>query len=76
MVQTCKINLIPIIFVNKKFWSGLIKWFKNTLAGEGMISEEDMELIEVVDTAEEAVNYLKDCHRYGKRGTVINVFHE
>lgn len=76
MVQTCKINLIPIIFVNKKFWSGLIKWFKTTLAGEGMISEEDMELIEVVDTAEEAVNYLKDCHRYGKRGTVINGFHE
>lgn len=76
MVQTCKINLIPIIFVNKKFWSGLIKWFKTTLADEGMISEEDMELIEVVDTAEEAVNYLKDCHRYGKRGTVINGFHE
>lgn len=76
MVQTCKINLIPIIFVNKKFWSGLIKWFKTTLAGEGMISGEDMELIEVVDTAEEAVNYLKDCHRYGKRGTVINGFHE
>ena len=76
MVQTCKINLIPIIFVNKKFWNGLIKWFKSTLVTEGMISEEDMELIEVVDTAEEAVTYLKECHRYGKRSSVINRFQE
>lgn len=71
MVQTGKINLIPIIFVNKKFWSPLIKWFKNTMINDGMISPEDMELIEVVDSAEEAVNFLKECHRYGKRGSVI-----
>ena len=71
MVQTCKINLIPIIFVNRKFWGGLIDWFKNTLVENKMISPEDMELIEVVDSAEEAVAYLKECHRYGKRGTVI-----
>ena len=70
MVQTGKINLIPIIFVNRKFWSGLIKWFKNTMLAEKMISPEDMELIEVVDTAEEAVAYLKECHKYGKSGSV------
>lgn len=71
MVQTGKINLIPIIFVNRKFWNGLIRWFKNALAEGGMISPEDLELIQVVDSAEEAVSYLKECHRYGKRGTVI-----
>ena len=74
MVQTNKINLIPIIFVNKKFWGGLIKWFKTTLVDDGMISPEDMNLIEVVDTAEEAVEYLKECHRYGKRSSVISKF--
>jgi predicted Rossmann-fold nucleotide-binding protein len=70
MVQTGKINLIPIIFVNRKFWKGLISWFKNTMLAENMISPEDMELIEVVDTAEEAVEFLKECHKYGKRGSV------
>lgn len=70
MVQTEKINLIPIIFVGAKFWSGLIEWFKNTLLSDGMISPEDLSLIKVVDSAEEAVNYLQECHRYGKRGTV------
>ncbi|MBO7328730.1 MAG: TIGR00730 family Rossman fold protein [Lentisphaeria bacterium] len=72
MVQTGKINLIPIIFVNRKFWGGLIRWFKNTMLAEKMISPEDLELIEVVDTAGEAVEYLKECHRYGKRSSVIS----
>lgn len=76
MVQTGKINMIPIIFVNRKFWNGLIRWFKNTMLAEKMISPEDMDLIEVVDTAEEAVEFLKECHRYGKRGSVINRFSE
>ena len=71
MTQTAKINLIPIIFVNRKFWGGLVRWFKQTLVRENMISPEDMDLIQVVDTAEEAVNYLLECHRYGKRSTVI-----
>lgn len=70
MVQTEKINLIPIIFVGVKFWSGLIDWFKNSLLETGMISPEDLSLIKVVDSAGEAVNYLQECHRYGKRGTV------
>ena len=70
MVQTGKINMIPIIFVDKKFWGGVVDWFKNTLAAEGMINEEDLELFQLVDTAEEAVAYLQSCHRYGRRGTV------
>ena len=71
MAQTHKINLVPIILINKKFWSGLINWFKHTLAEQGMIDPEDIDLIRVVDTAEEAVDFLKECHRYGKRRTVI-----
>lgn len=70
MVQTGKINMIPIIFVDKKFWGGMIDWFKNSLAEEGMISPKDLDLFHLVDTAEEAVSYLQECHRYGRRGTV------
>ena len=70
MVQTAKINMIPIIFVDKKFWSGLVDWFKNNLAAEGLIDKNDLDLFHLVDTAEEAVTYLQECHRYGRRGTV------
>lgn len=70
MVQTGKINMIPIIFVGSSFWGGLIQWFKERLAEDGMISPEDMELFKVVDTAEEAVRYLEECHRYSRRSSV------
>lgn len=70
MVQTGKINMIPIIFVGRSFWEGMIGWFKNQLADGGMISPEDMNLFKVVDTAEEAVSYLEECHRYSKRSSV------
>ena len=72
MVQTGKINMITIIFVDKDFWGGVVNWFKDSLVSKGMISPEDTELFHLVDTAEEAVNYLRDCHRYGRRGTVKN----
>ena len=70
MVQTGKIKMIPIIFVGSSFWSGMIQWFKENLAAEGMISPEDMNLFKVVDTAEEAVEYLTECHRYSRCSSV------
>ena len=45
-------------------------WIREQLLGEGMISPEDLSLFKVVDTAEEAVDFLVECHRYGRRGTV------
>ena len=70
MVQTGKINMVPIIFVGKKFWQGFLDWVKNTLLEEGMISPEDMTLFKLVDSGKEAVDWLIECHRYGRRGTV------
>ena len=71
MLQTNKISMIPFIFVDKKFWSGFLRWVKTSLIENDMIAPEDMDLIKVVDTAEEAVDYLRECHRYGPHGTVI-----
>ena len=70
MVQTEKINMVPIIFVGKEFWHGLVQWMKKTLVGENMIDPQDMELFKVVDSGKEAVDWLVECHRYGRRGTV------
>ena len=70
MVQTKKINAIPIILVGKKFWKGMAEWFK-TMEQDGMISPGDIELVKIVDTAEDAMEYLLACHKYGPRGTVL-----
>ena len=70
MVQTGKINMVPIIFVGKEFWHGFVQWMKKTLVEENMIDPRDMELFKVVDNGKEAVDWLVECHRYGRRGTV------
>ncbi len=58
LIQTNKIGRFPIVLVGKKFWSGLLDWIQNTLLEEGNISEKDLKLFRVVDTAEEAIEHL------------------
>jgi len=59
LIQTKKIGRFPIVLVNKKFWSGLMDWIKETLLEDnGNISEKDLNLFRIVDTADEAVDHL------------------
>lgn len=55
LVQTGKTRRIPIILVDSKFWSGLIKWFRQSLVSEGTISPEDLDLFQLVDKTEQVV---------------------
>ena len=48
-----------MILVGSDFWSGLLEWFRETLLKDGMISEEDLNLYRIVDTADEAVAHIK-----------------
>ena len=58
LIQTNKIGRFPIILVGSKFWEGLIDWIKKTLLEQGNISEKDLKLFRVVDTADEAIEHL------------------
>jgi len=55
LIQTGKTRRIPIILVQQSFWGGMIDWFRDRLVGEGMISPEDMDLIQVIDRPEDIV---------------------
>ena len=71
MVQTNKINPVPIVLIGRSYWQGLLDWIRNVMLPAGMIGEYDLDLFSVVDTAEEAVNYMQNCHRYGFRTSVV-----
>lgn len=58
LIQTKKIGRFPIVLVGRDFWSGLLDWIKKTLIAEGNISEEDLNLFRIVDTADEAIDHL------------------
>lgn len=63
LIQTQKIGRFPIVLVDRKFWSGLIKWVEDVLLEkEENISREDMKLINIVDTAEEAIEVIDDFY--------------
>ena len=63
LMQTGKTRRIPVVLVGTKFWSGLIEWIKDKLLGEGMISEKDLDLFKVVDTAEEVSQAIFDFYQ-------------
>jgi uncharacterized protein (TIGR00730 family) len=56
LVQTGKTRKMPIILVYAEFWKGLLEWFQNTLVSEGLISGDDMNLIQVIDEPTQIVN--------------------
>ena len=47
------------MLVGKDFWKGLVEWIKEVVQQEEHnISQEDIELFQVVDTADEAVEVI------------------
>jgi uncharacterized protein (TIGR00730 family) len=59
LIQTNKIDKFPIILVGRDFWSGLIEWVRTTLLDSFQnISAGDIDIIQVVDTADEVIEIL------------------
>ena len=63
LIQTKKIAPFPIVLVGKKYWSGLIDWIREVmLAEEQNISLEDLDLFNLVDTTDEAVECIDNFY--------------
>lgn len=63
LVQTKKVGRFPIVLVGTEFWGGLFDWIKEVvLSKEKNISEKDLDLIKIVDTAEDAVAVIDDFY--------------
>ena len=59
LIQTGKVARFPIVLVVSDYWGGLIDWInKIMLKSEKNISEEDLNLFRLVDTAEEAAGHI------------------
>ncbi|MEQ9426153.1 MAG: TIGR00730 family Rossman fold protein [Cyclobacteriaceae bacterium] len=58
LIQTHKIGRFPIVLVGKGYWSGLFEWINNVLLANGYISPGDTDLINLVETPDEAVEVI------------------
>lgn len=55
LVQTGKSRRIPIILVGGTFWRGFLDWLASTLVPEGMIGQQDLGLMQILEEPEEIV---------------------
>ena len=71
LVQTRRIPRFPLILIGKDYWSGLLRWTKNTLEKNSFISPGDMDLFTVTDDPQTALNIILDYkHRVGPPETI------
>lgn len=62
LIQTKKIGRFPIVLVGKKYWKGLFEWIRNVMLVEKNIDGQDLELVNLVDDATEAVKVIDDFY--------------
>lgn len=64
LIQTHKIGKFPVVLVGTSFWSGLVDWIRDVLLEkEKNISDDDLLLFKVVDTAEDAVWVIDEFYK-------------
>lgn len=64
LIQTKKINKRPVVLIGSEYWTGLVDWIRDTMLNkEHNISEVDMDLFGIVDTPEEAFDYIDEFYK-------------
>lgn len=59
LIQTKKMAAVPIVLYDRYFWAPLVEFFKKQMLKEHKtISPEDLDLFHIVDTVDEAYNYI------------------
>ena len=58
LIQTGHMRKVPVVLVGKEYWEGLMGWIKDTMLAYKNISPKDLNLFKVVDTPQEAMDYI------------------
>jgi len=62
LIQTGKVRDFPVVLYNSEYWGGLLAWIKTRMLASGKIMREDLELVLVTDSPEEAARHIVDCY--------------
>ena len=63
LVQTKRIEPLPVILVGGEYWKDMIKWIKNTLLPRDAIEKQDLAIFSVADTPEEILAAIRKFYR-------------
>ncbi len=62
LIQTGKVRNFPIILFGSQYWGGFLNWIRETMLPEKKISPEDLNLLVVTDSVEEARDHILACY--------------
>ncbi|MBN2096998.1 MAG: TIGR00730 family Rossman fold protein [Candidatus Omnitrophica bacterium] len=63
LIQTGRMQQRPVVLFNKKYWQGLVDWFRQKLLENKMISQEDLRIFNIVETPQEALRIVRSHGR-------------
>ncbi len=66
LIQTGKVHHFPIVLVDGDYWNGLTGWLRERLLGDGMVSPEDLDLLQVADEPADVLTAIRagtEAHR-------------
>jgi uncharacterized protein (TIGR00730 family) len=59
LMQTHKIKPFPVILFNGEFWKGLLDWLRSIVLARKYVSEEDFDLLRVLDRPDDVVEAIR-----------------
>lgn len=63
LIQTKKIRNFPVVLFGSEYWGGLVTWIKETMLMNKLVSPEDLNLLFVTDSPEEAVQFVVESQK-------------
>lgn len=58
LIQTRKIRNFPVVLFGSQYWRGMLAWLTSTMLNEKNISPEDLGLIHLTDSPQDAVDFI------------------
>ncbi|HWB64793.1 MAG TPA: TIGR00730 family Rossman fold protein [Chitinophagales bacterium] len=64
LIQTHKVDPVPVILIGKDYWEGLFSWIKKTMLNEEHnIHEKDLDLFELTDDPKRVVKIINNFYK-------------
>lgn len=61
LIQTRKIRNFPVVMFGSSYWKGLLSWISSTMLSEKNINAEDIGLMYLTDSPQDAVDFIIKC---------------
>jgi uncharacterized protein (TIGR00730 family) len=61
LIQTKRIKPFPVILVGSDYWNSLWDWVQNILLKRGLVSPEDLDLVNILDDPDDVVRVIGEA---------------